>query len=90
MAYPFELTKGLIFDTRSIILSIGGLFGGPITAAIAAMPAIAYRVCQGGIGMTTGILSIVTSAFLGAFYYYLRKKIPSIMNNLNIYVFGFK
>lgn len=88
MAYPFELTKGLIFDTRSIIISIGGLFGGPITAGIAAVPAIAYRVYQGGIGMTTGILTIITSAFLGAFYYYLRKKIPSIMNNLNIYVFG--
>ena len=36
MMIPFDYAPGVIFDGRSALLSIAGLFGGPITAAIAA------------------------------------------------------
>jgi hypothetical protein len=36
MMTPLDLLPGIIFDGRSIILSIAGLFGGPIVAIISA------------------------------------------------------
>ena len=88
MVYSVKMADGLIFDTRSIIISIGGLFGGPITAAIAAVLAIAYRVYHGGSGVAMGVAVIIISASMGALYYHLRKRISSIMSNKNIYIFG--
>lgn len=88
MAYSVKLEEGLIFDTRSIIISIGAMFGGPITAAIAAIMAIAYRIYCGGAGTAMGVAVIISSASMGVFYYYLRKKNASVMNNINIYIFG--
>jgi PAS domain S-box-containing protein len=88
MAYSVKLAEGLIFDTRSVIISIGGLFGGPITAAIAASLAITYRVYIGGPGALMGVTVIITSASMGTLYYYLKKKISLNMNNKNIYIFG--
>ncbi len=88
MVYSVKLSEGLIFDTRSVIISIGGLFGGPITAAIAASLAMSYRIYLGGPGALMGVTVIITSASMGMLYYYLRKKIPLNMNNKNIYIFG--
>jgi PAS domain S-box-containing protein len=88
MAFPFNLMPGLIFDTRSIIISIGALFGGPLTAIVAVSISVAYRILQGGVGTLMGIMVIITSASLGTMYYYFRKKKPATMNNINIYIFG--
>jgi len=88
MVYSVKFAKGLIFDTRSIIISIGGLFGGPVTAVIAASMAVAYRIYRNGDGTVMGVAVIITSASIGVLYYYLRKKTSSIMNNKNIYIFG--
>ncbi|MDD5596641.1 MAG: PAS domain S-box protein [Victivallaceae bacterium] len=88
MSFPFQLIPGVIFDTRAIILSIGGLFGGPITAITATVMAIAYRIYEGGAGTIMGISIIVTSASLGTAFYYLRERNPSVMTNVNIYLFS--
>jgi PAS domain S-box-containing protein len=88
MTFPFKLMPGLIFDTRAIIISIGALFGGPVTAAVAAVPAIAYRIYLGGAGTLMGVSIIVTSGIIGTAYYYLRQRNPAVMNNVNIYLFS--
>jgi LytS/YehU family sensor histidine kinase len=88
MAFPFRFMPGLIFDTRSIIISIGGLFGGPITAGVAAALSVLYRVYHGGVGTTMGFAVIIASALLGSVYFYLSKKKPSTMSNTKIYFFG--
>ena len=44
MYSSFELTEGIFFDRRSIVLSVAGAFGGPLTAVIAAVVAAAYRI----------------------------------------------
>jgi PAS domain S-box-containing protein len=88
MSLPVHLMPGLIFDTRSIIISIAGLFGGPIAAIIVVPLSIAYRIYQGGTGMFVGVAVIITSAILGVIYYYLRKKYPSAMDIKYIYIFG--
>jgi len=75
MMTPVTLRPGLIFDGRSIVLSVAGLFGGAVPAAIAALLAAAYRLALGGTGATMGLGVTVTSAAVGACYHYwLRRR----------------
>lgn len=69
MLNPLVLAPGLIFDGRSVMISLGGLFFGPITATVSAAMAIALRVAQGGTGLPMGISVIVVSALLGWIFY---------------------
>ncbi len=74
MMNALHLAEGVLFDGRSIVISVAGLFGGPIAAGIAMIIAAGYRIMMGGTGLTMGLLSIGTSAMLGSAHYYLRKK----------------
>ncbi len=69
-----ELKDGIFFDGRSVVLSVGALFGGPLTAAISMLMAGVYRGLIGGEGMIIGLLSIFSSSALGSLHFYLRKK----------------
>lgn len=73
MLHPLVLAPGLIFDGRSVMLSVCGLFFGP-TAAIAAtvMPLI-LRIQQGGPGATMGVLVILSSSMIGVGFHMRRK-----------------
>lgn len=66
MVNPVNFAPGLIFDGRSIVLSLAGLVGGGVVAAIAAGMAAVYRYHLGGIGAPVGIMVILQSALLGA------------------------
>ncbi len=74
MLTPVTLAPGVIFDGRSMILSIAGLFGGPVTALLAAVPAAAYRLWLGGGGAAMGVSVIVVSSGLGVLFYFLRQR----------------
>lgn len=65
MLAAIELREGVIFDGRSIVLSLAGLFGGAEVAGIAAALALAYRLYAGGGGVWMGVGVIGTSAALG-------------------------
>jgi PAS domain S-box-containing protein len=84
-----ELEPGLIFDGRSIILSVAGLFGGPIVGVIAGVMALAYRIWIGGAGVLMGSLVIFESVFLGIFFYYFIQKRPKIPAFLLYFIMGF-
>ena len=88
MLNPLTLQPGLIFDGRSIILSIGGLFGGPITATIAAIISSSYRLYLGGAGTLMGVCVILSSSLLGVIYYYIRKRYPKSTQQGYLYLFG--
>ena len=79
MLNPVTFAPGLIFDGRSIVLSVAGAVGGGFAAAIAAGIAAVYRYQLGGIGATVGIVVILQSALLGvlARQWWLRRGIPS-------------
>lgn len=70
----FNLTKGIIFDGRSIMISIAGLFGGPVSAGIAAVMAAAYRGWLGGGGSIMGVSVIMESALIGVAWHYLWRR----------------
>ena len=65
MLNPVTFAPGLIFDGRSIVLSVAGVVGGAITAGIAAIMAAIYRYHLGGMGAPVGLLIIVVSSLLG-------------------------
>ena len=65
MLNPVTFAPGLIFDGRSIVLSVAGVVGGVGAAAIAAGMAAIYRYQLGGIGATVGVMVVLVSAVLG-------------------------
>ncbi len=65
MLNPVNFAPGVIFDGRSIVLSVAGIVGGGLTAVIAASIAALYRYHLGGVGVYIGISVIVVSALLG-------------------------
>ena len=88
MHFPAYFMPGLIFDTRTIMISISGFFCGPISAAVSVLMASAFRIQQAGIGVLPGVCTIIASGVLGTIYYFLRKKYPSATKSVYIYIFG--
>lgn len=74
MLNPFVLTQGLIFDGRSVMISLCGLFFGPIASGIAALMALIVRIAQGGTGTIMGVSVIISSAIIGSIFNLLFNK----------------
>lgn len=73
MMTPVQFAPGVIYDGRSIVLSLAGLFGGLVPATVAALICGAYRVYLGGAGVFAGTAVILEAAALGVVLRYLRK-----------------
>lgn len=65
MLRPLNLGNGIIFDGRSVMISLCALYFGPGAVAIAAALAAACRISLGGGGLTMGLLVILSSAAIG-------------------------
>src|SRR5450759_6040911 len=65
MLRPLNLEPGLIFDGRSVMLSLCALFFGPWAASVAGLMTIACRIGLGGAGTITGVLVILSSVGIG-------------------------
>ncbi|MCP4041151.1 MAG: PAS domain S-box protein [Gammaproteobacteria bacterium] len=89
MMTPVELQPGLIFDPRSVIISLAGFFGGPFVALISAMVAGGYRLWLGGVGAFAGILVIVVCAAMGIGYRYLNRRYGITTQAWHFLFFGF-
>jgi len=70
---PMKLQEGLLFDTRTILLSVSGLFLGPMVTLVAMLVVGVYRFLLGGPGVWMGIATIVMSSFIGIYWYKFRK-----------------
>ena len=89
MLYPFVLTEGIIFDGRSIVISLCSLIFGPLSGIIAAVMAIIYRIYIGGGGAIMGVLVILSSFLVGYFFYkYRSKRSDKNINSGQFYIFG--
>lgn len=85
MLDPFVLAPGLIFDGRTVVISICALFFGPISGGIAAFLAILYRFSLGGPGLIMGITTSLEAFLVGTAFYFLRQRKPDW--ELNIWRF---
>ena len=59
------LLPGIIFDTRSVLMAVCGLFLGPLPTAIAMALAAAFRAFIGGPAMWVGMAVILASGLIG-------------------------
>lgn len=59
------LMPGVVFDTRSILLAICGVFLGPVPTLIAMAMTAAYRWSLGGAAAVVGVLVVFASGLLG-------------------------
>lgn len=89
MTFPWEMGAGVIFDTRSVLLSVTGVFFGPITTGIAALIALAYRLFViGGGGTMAGVLTIATSSIIGLLFHHGRRLFSRWPRFFQYYLFG--
>ncbi|TFW70315.1 hypothetical protein C3Y98_10605 [Methylotenera oryzisoli] len=84
MMTPVQYGNGVIFDGRSIILFVAGMFGGPFVAALSASIIGAYRIWLGGAGVYIGVIVTVMAALTGVAFYYYRKSVGGSLNALQL------
>ncbi len=82
---PWSLLDRLIFDSRSILLAVSGLFLGPIPTIIAIIITSLYRILLGGAGLYMGVTVIVLSGVIGILWGHFRprwqkKSIPELLS----------
>jgi PAS domain-containing protein len=73
MLIPFELHEGYFVDLRRTMISVSGLFGGPIAVVITAAFATVYRFYLGGAGVGAGLMGIGSAALVGVATFYLLR-----------------
>lgn len=79
---PWHFVPGIFFDTRSVMLSVAGLFFGPVPTITAMIITVLYRIFMGGAGTMMGIAVVLTSGSIGLLWWHFRpgwrKKNPVI------------
>ncbi len=88
MTFPLQFSEGLVFDTRSILIASASLAFSQVSVLIAALMMAAYRIYNGGVGMTMGVLVITFSYLIGIYW---RKNVLNTLRvhkSVNLYLFG--
>ena len=88
MLDSFRIESGIIFDTRSVLLSLSGLFLGVIPTLFAMAIAVVYRIWMGGAGALTGICVILSTGAVGILWRNNRKGRLEDISALELYAFG--
>ncbi|HJZ40983.1 MAG TPA: PAS domain S-box protein, partial [Bacteroidales bacterium] len=79
----------IIFDGRSIVISLCALFFGPVSGIITSVMALVYRIILGGSGTVMGSMVIASSFLIG--YYFHQKRVKPVaypLTWINLYLFG--
>lgn len=74
MSTPWTLVPGVVFDARSVLLGISGLFFGGVATATAMLVTASYRLYLGGQGAWTGVSVIIASGLIGIAWRHLKKR----------------
>lgn len=91
MYNPIVAFDGIYYDSRSILLSVAGLFYGLVPTAIAAAFMIVFRIYEGGLGTATGILLILSTAASGIAWKLISDRAEAVKKLprwLEYYAFG--
>jgi signal transduction histidine kinase/ActR/RegA family two-component response regulator len=88
MLNPWEFMSGVVFDTRSVLLSISGLFLGAVPTLLAVLITGCYRLYLSGTGAWTGVAVIATSGGVGLLWRHLRHNKESGITTRELYLFG--
>ena len=88
MLSPWHLEPGVVFDMRSVLLGISGLFLGPVPTIIAMAMTATLRLSQGGAAMWAGTFVILASGCTGILW---RRYRPGAIQDISwreFYLFG--
>ena len=88
MTVPYEFSSGLVFDTRSILLSSTAFIFSSSTLFISALMMILYRIYMGGIGAFPGVLVITSVSLIGFFWKKYVFKHTQKHKWISIYAYG--
>ncbi|NOZ71021.1 MAG: PAS domain S-box protein [Chloroflexi bacterium] len=88
MTMPLHYRPGIIYDGRSIVLAMAGLFGGPVASIVAILLAGTYRLLLGGVGVWAGLATIILSPFVGMVFRRLSHNQPWTLGWLQLYALG--
>jgi PAS domain S-box-containing protein len=88
MLTPVTFAPGVIYDGRSLVLAIAGIFGGPLPAAIATVMCAAFRYYLGGDGAWVGMAVCIEAAVLGVVLHRLRRRDPRWTSAPALLAFG--
>ena len=89
MHTPWEMTPGVFFDTRWVLISLCGLFFGFIPTLIAVVMTVSLRIYQGGAGAMVGSLVIILPAIIGLLWRYGSERFDQPLDWRRLYLFGF-
>ncbi len=88
MSTPWVFTPGVVFDTRSVLVAVSGLFFGAVPTAIAVGLTALYRVQLGGGGALTGVLVLLASGGIGLIWRHRKKGPLAEMGFGELWLFG--
>lgn len=86
-----KLSNGVIFDTRSVLISVSGMFFGTLPTAVSAVIMCLYRYSIGGPGLYMGIFVVITTSVLGILghkFVYKDLLVNRKHRDLKFYLFG--
>jgi len=88
MLSSWVLEPGIIFDTRSILLGVSGLFFGTLPTVIAMAMTAALRLWQGGAATPMGVSVIVASGCIGLAWRFRRRAALADLGAKELYALG--
>ena len=88
MFTPWNLAPGIVFDTRSVMISIAGLFFGLIPTTITMLITSIVRLMIGGDGQWMGVAVIISSGTIGLLWRNLRPDWKSKKYHLELLAMG--
>jgi signal transduction histidine kinase len=88
MLSPWTMVPGVVFDTRTVMLSISGLFFGPIPTITAMVIDTVYRWYVGGHGVWMGIATIIGSGSIGMLWRSFRFHRIQVNKNRELLLMG--
>jgi len=88
MMFAFVGGPGLVFDLRSVLLSITGLFFGTIPTVVAMAMTAGYRLVLGGVGALAGTVVILVSGVIGLAWRWWRRPMLDAIDWRELYVLG--
>ncbi len=88
MLSSWHYVTGIVFDTRSVLLGVAGLFFGVIPTAVAMGMTAAYRLSLGGAAAWVGVAVILSSGTLGFIWRHYRRQTTEDFSWRELYLFG--
>ncbi len=84
----FRLEPGIVFDTRSVLLAVSGLFLGAVPTLVAMAMTSAFRLAQGGSASWVGVAVILSAGGLGIAWRHYRRGPLSDISWRELYALG--